>query len=82
MGVLLNHLPSLENLDARLRAWRKAHNTPAKVAAAHRTVLLARVTQSMEFEKEPVSMARLQTLLKGKNMKELGSENNFFSRQG
>jgi hypothetical protein len=55
----------LQKLDAKLRAWQKEHNTPAKVAAAHRKVLLERVSQSMAFENQPVSTDRLQTLLKG-----------------
>ncbi len=29
-----------DELDANPRAWRKQHNTPAKVAAAHRRVPL------------------------------------------
>lgn len=56
----------LQKLDAKLRAWRKEHNTPAKVAAAHRKVLLDRVSESMAFENQPVSTDRLKTLLKGK----------------
>ncbi len=53
----------LKKLDAKLRAWRKKHNTPTKVAAAHRKVLVERVSQSMTFENEPVSTDRLKTLL-------------------
>jgi len=56
----------LKKLDANLRQWQKKHDTPAKVAAAHRKVLLDRVVQSMAFENEPVSMARLKTLLKNR----------------
>jgi hypothetical protein len=48
--------------DARLQQWRALHNTPAKVAAAHRKVLLERVSQSMAFENQPVSMDRLKIL--------------------
>ena len=48
--------------DARLQQWRSRHNTPAKVAAAHRKVLLERVSQSMAFENQPVSTDRLKTL--------------------
>ncbi len=48
--------------DARLQQWRKQHNTPAKVAAAHRKVLLERVSQSMAFEGQPVSTDRLKAL--------------------
>ena len=54
----------MKKLDAKLRQWQKRHDTPAKVAEAHRKVLLDRVVQSMAFENEPVSMARLKTLLK------------------
>ena len=56
----------LKKLDAKLRQWQKRHDTPAKVAEAHRKVLLDRVVQSMAFENEPVSMARLKTLLKNR----------------
>lgn len=50
-----------DELDAKLRAWREEHNTPEKVAAAHKKVLLDRVVQSMAFENQPVSMERLKT---------------------
>jgi hypothetical protein len=56
----------LQKLDAKLCAWRKEHNTPAKVAAAHRKVLLDRVSQSMAFENQPVSTDRLKVLLESK----------------
>ena len=36
--------------------WRGRHNTPEKVAVAHRKVLLEQVSQSMAFENQPVSM--------------------------
>jgi hypothetical protein len=52
----------LAQAEARLRQWRSRHNTPAKVVAAHRKVLLERVSQSMAFENQPVSMDRLKTL--------------------
>jgi hypothetical protein len=52
----------LKKVDAKLRQWQKRHDTLAKVAAAHRKVILDRVVQSMAFENEPVSMARLKTL--------------------
>jgi hypothetical protein len=52
----------LAKADSKLRAWKKRHNTPAKVAAAHRKVLLERVSQSMAFENQPVSIDRLKTL--------------------
>jgi hypothetical protein len=45
-----------DELDAKLRAWREEHSTPEKVATAHRKVLLERVSQSMAFENQPVSM--------------------------
>ncbi len=56
----------LAKLNAKLRKWQKRHETPEKVAAEHRKVLLERVVQSMAFENEAVSMARLKTLLKTK----------------
>ena len=48
--------------DAKLRAWREEHNTPEKVAATHRKVLLDRVVQSMAFENQSVSMKSLKTM--------------------
>ncbi|HWF59920.1 MAG TPA: hypothetical protein VN666_06385 [Nitrospira sp.] len=51
-----------DELDAELPAWRGQHNTPEKVAATHRKVLLDRVVQSMAFESQPISMERLKTL--------------------
>jgi hypothetical protein len=51
-----------DELDAKLRVWREEHNTPEKVAATHRKVLLDRVVQSMAFENQPLSMERLKTL--------------------
>ena len=55
---------NLAELNAKLRKWQKRHDTPEKVAAEHRTVILKRVIQSMSFENEPVGMARLKALLK------------------
>jgi hypothetical protein len=52
--------------DTMLKEWRQRHNTPAKVAAAHRKVLLERVSQSMAFENQPVSTDRLENLVKKK----------------
>ena len=46
----------LAQADARLQQWRSRHNTPAKVAATHRKVLLERVSQSMAFENQPVQL--------------------------
>ena len=61
---------NVDEANAKLRRWRKQHNTPAKVATAHRKVLLQRVVESMAFDNQPVSMARLKTLLKrGKTSK-------------
>ena len=52
----------LAQAEARLKQWRSQHNTPAKVAAEHRKVLLERVSQSMAFENQPVSTDRLKIL--------------------
>jgi hypothetical protein len=52
--------------DELLQKWQRKHDTPAKVAAAHRKVLLERVSQSMAFENQPVSTERLKTLLMGR----------------
>ncbi len=51
-----------DELDVKLRTWQEEHNTPEKVSATHRKVLLDRVVQSMAFENQPVSMDRLKTL--------------------
>ncbi|MDI3466804.1 MAG: hypothetical protein OJF50_005625 [Nitrospira sp.] len=53
---------NVDELDAKLRAWREEDNTPEKVAVTHRKVMLDRVVQSMAFENQPVSMKRLKTL--------------------
>jgi hypothetical protein len=55
-----------DELDARLRVWREAHNTPTKVSAAHRKVLLDRVVESMAFEGQPVSLAWLKSVISQK----------------
>jgi hypothetical protein len=57
-----NQQIDLAQADALLKQCVSLHNTPAKVAAAHRKVLLERVSQSMAFENQPVSTARLKTL--------------------
>jgi len=56
----------LAKADAKLRVWRKKYNTPEKVAALHRKAILKHVVQSMNFEGQSVSMARLKALLKEK----------------
>jgi hypothetical protein len=58
----------LSKLNAKIQKWRRQHDTPEKVAAAHRKVIVERVVQSMAFENEPVSMARLKALLKKKKI--------------
>ncbi len=63
MNQKLNQPINLAQADARLQQWRSRHNTPAKVAAAHRKVLLDRVSQSMAFENQPVSTNLLKTLI-------------------
>jgi hypothetical protein len=62
MKVNPDGILDLVKADRKLRAWRKRHSTPVKVAAAHRKVLLERVSQSMAFENQPVSTDRLKTL--------------------
>lgn len=59
----------LAELNAKLWVWQKRHDTPEKVAAAHRKVLLERVVQSMAFENQAVSIERLKTLLKTRKKK-------------
>ena len=55
---------SRADLSKKLRRWQKRHGSAAEVAATHRQVLLERVVESMAFENEPVTMARLRSLLK------------------
>ena len=64
----MNQPIDIAKAEARLQQWRSQHNTPAKVAAAHRKVLLERVSQSMAFENQPVSMDRLKILIAIKKM--------------
>ena len=54
----------LKKLNSALQLWQKLHDTPEKVAGAHRKVLLERVVQSMSFENQPVDIVRLKALLK------------------
>jgi len=56
----------LAKANAKLRAWRKKYDTPEKVAALHRKAILDYVVQSIAFEGQPVSKARLKVLLKEK----------------
>ncbi len=53
----------LDALATKFRQWRTQHKTPDTVVAAHREVILERVTQSMTFEGEPITVTRLKTLL-------------------
>ncbi|GJL68924.1 MAG: hypothetical protein NPIRA06_15590 [Nitrospirales bacterium] len=56
-------VPDIETIEAKLHRWRSQHNTPDKVVASHRAVILDRVVQSMEFEKDSITVARLKSLL-------------------
>ncbi|HJT19842.1 MAG TPA: hypothetical protein VJ746_05200 [Nitrospira sp.] len=69
MSKKFNISVDLAEAEARLQAWRKQHNTSARVAAAHRKVLLERVSQSMAFENQPISIARLKVLMTGQKKK-------------
>jgi len=62
---------SRSDLSKKLRRWQKRYGNAAKVAATHRQVLLERVVESMAFENEPVTMARLRSLLKSRSPKAL-----------
>jgi hypothetical protein len=62
MNQKSNQPIDLAQAEARPQQWRALHNTSAKVAAAHRKVLLERVSQSMAFENQPVSTDRLKIL--------------------
>lgn len=54
----------LAQAEARLREWCKKYDTPEKVAAEHQKMLLKWVSESMAFEGQPVSKARLKALLR------------------
>lgn len=62
MSLESNQPIYLAQAEARLRKWREKHDTPANVAAAHRKVLLDRVSQSMAFDGQPISVERLRIL--------------------
>lgn len=47
-----------------LQAWQQNHADINSLRKAHQKKVLDWVVKSMEFEKEPVSMARLKELLK------------------
>jgi hypothetical protein len=72
MTQKLNQLISQAQVNARLQQWRKRHNTPAKVSASHRKVLLDRVVESMAFDGQPISMVRLKVLLKQRKRRSEG----------
>ncbi|MCG3114930.1 MAG: hypothetical protein LLH30_04545 [Candidatus Manganitrophus sp. SA1] len=59
---------NIPELNAKLRNWQKKHDTPERVAASHRKVLLERIVQSMSFENQPVSASRLKVLLRERNL--------------
>lgn len=58
-----NEPVDLDALETKFRQWRAQHKTPGTVIAAHREVMLERVAQSMTFEGEPITVARLKILL-------------------
>jgi hypothetical protein len=72
MKASANQMFDLKQANTKLRRWQERHDTPEKVAAAHRKVLLQRVVESMAFENEPVSMARLKALLKARKAVKAG----------
>lgn len=56
-------VPDISTIEVKLHQWRIQHNTLDKVVASHRGVILERVVQSMEFENESITVARLKSLL-------------------
>lgn len=62
MGLENKKPINMTEADERLRQWRRKHDTPAKVAAAHRAVLLQRVSESMAFEGQSARTERLKIL--------------------
>lgn len=53
----------LDALVTEFRQWRVQHKTLGTVVAALREVILERVAQSMTFEGESITVARLKILL-------------------
>ncbi|MDN5941463.1 MAG: Fic family protein [Nitrospira sp.] len=56
----------LPQADVRLARWRHLQNTPEKLAAWYRQVVLERVAESMAFENQPVDLERLRKLISEK----------------
>jgi fido (protein-threonine AMPylation protein) len=56
----------LPQADVRLTRWRHHQNTPEKLAAWHRKVVLERVAESMAFENQPVDVERVRRLISEK----------------
>ncbi len=56
-------VPDIGTIETKLHRWRIQHNTPDKVVESHRAVILERVVQSMEFENDFITVARLKSLL-------------------
>jgi hypothetical protein len=54
---------NLTQANAKLHRWRQQHADPATSQALYRDRVLEWVVESMKFENEPVTMARLQELL-------------------
>jgi hypothetical protein len=63
----------LAKANAKLCAWRKKYDTPEKIAAEHRRILLDRVVESMAFEAKPLIMARLKSVLRKKKEEDASS---------
>lgn len=54
---------NLTQANAKLRRWQQEHADLATRQALYRGRILDWVVESMKFENEPVTMARLQELL-------------------
>jgi uncharacterized protein YeeX (DUF496 family) len=57
---------SKKKLQQALISWQKQHSDIKALRKAYQEKILDLVVKSMEFEKEPVDINRLKTLLKEK----------------
>jgi hypothetical protein len=71
----------IKNTQLNLEKWQKSHTDITALRKAYKNKVLDWVVKSMEFEKAPVSMARLKELIeKEKRIQQLKKE--FYQLQG
>jgi hypothetical protein len=72
---------TIKRAQLNLEKWQKSHTDITALRKAYKNKVLDWVVKSMEFEKEPVSMARLKELIeKEKRIPQLKKE--FYQVQG